>query len=568
MTPTTASTTTGTGADVLARALADAGIGCAYGIPGQRILPFFHALDQAGVPIVLTRHEQGAAFMADAHARIAGLGVCMSTSGPGAINMLGGLAAAYMDSVPLLAITAQAATGEFGHYGIQEGTGLGRTPDIPAMCRSTVKESWQATRADELGPLLAEALTVARSGRPGPVHLDIPSDLFTAPALDADGASPPTGAVNGADAVDAALVEVAADALRGAKRPLVLAGGGLAAPATARLLLDVAEAADLPVATSFAAKRYLDEHHPLALGPVGTYGRAAANHALHHEADLVLALGVAFSYLTTAGWTARLPADRLIRVDIDPRELANTYQGGIAVKATTRAFLTALHPHAERIAGHGARRADVLRRRHPDPSAPLDAADGRLHPVTVCEAVNRHLDDRTTVLADVGQNAYWVERYLRTRGDNRFLINAGLGSMGHAVAGAVGAWQARTAMGGPGERVLVTTGDGGFLMGALEISTAVAEQAAITWVVFNNGTLGTQQAWFDREGHRPVACQLPDTDLVALAKSLGANGRRVHTPQQLEDGLDWALKRAAPTVLDVVIDPTPAPAPYTPEEPR
>ncbi|MGW0708935.1 thiamine pyrophosphate-binding protein [Streptomyces sp. NPDC002643] len=558
---TTTTTTTVPGAEVLARHLAEARVGCAYGIPGQRILPLFHALDDAGIPIVLTRHEQGAAFMADVHARIAGMGVCLATSGPGAINLLGGLAAAWMDSVPLLAITAQAETSEFGRYGTQEGTGLGRTPDIPAMCRATVKASWQPTSPHELGPLLAEALATARSGRPGPVHLDIPSDLFTAPAPPA-----PThtgAAVDAPDLVDGSLLQAAADALRRAERPLVLAGGGLADPATARLLMKVAEAADLPVAGSFAAKRYVDEHHRLALGPVGTYGRAAANHALHHEADLVLALGVAFSYLTTAGWTARLPADRLIRVDIDPRELGNTYQGGIAIQATTRAFLTALHPHADSIRGDGIRRATALRAEHPDP--PATAPTNGLHPITVCEAVGRHLDERTTVLADVGQNAYWVERYLRTRGDNRFLINAGLGSMGHAVAGAVGAFKARATSGGPGEKVVVTTGDGGFLMGALEISTAVAEEAAITWVVFNNGTLGTQQAWFDRTGHRPVACRLPDTDLVALARSLGADGRRVHTAQDLDAALAWAVQRAAPTVLDVHIDPHPAPVPYTPE---
>ncbi|MGH3995575.1 MAG: thiamine pyrophosphate-dependent enzyme, partial [Pseudonocardiaceae bacterium] len=185
-----------------------------------------------------------------------------------------------------------------------------------------------------------------------------------------------------------------------------------------------------------------------------------------------------------------------------------------------------------------------------------------LHPVAVCEAVNGVLDDRTTVIADVGQNAYWVERHLRTRGDNRFVINAGLGTMGHAVAGALGAWLARRDMHGNEERVVVTTGDGGFLMTGLEVSSAVAEGAAITWVIFNNGTLGTQRAWWDRRGLAPVAADLPPTDFVGLARSLGADGRRVTTRDELDAALAWAEARRLPTVLDVVIDPRPAPTPF------
>lgn len=553
-----------TGADVIAAQLSGAGVSQTYGISGQRILPLWHALDMVGIGITLARHEQGAAYMADTHARMTGgIGVAMSTSGPGAINLLGGAAAALMDSVPLLLITAQAATSEFGKYGIQEGTGRGRTPDIQAMFRATTKGSWRPKQPDEIGPMLNKALRIAVTGRPGPVHLDIPSDLFTAAVPTQPTTAGPARATRGPVPERDDIKEVV-QALNDAERPLILGGGGLGSPETARLLLEIATEMDIPVAGTFAAKRYLDENNPLVLGPVGIFGRAAANHALHREADLVVAIGVTFSWLSTSGWVASLPPSRLIRVDIDRKELHRNYRAGIELHAESGTFLRALADEASGIAGAGAARAERLRSEYPDDElSGWTSPDGLLHPVQLCGAVNPYLDEQTTVIADVGQNAYWAERYLHTRGDNRFAINAGLGAMGHAVAGAVGAWMARTDMHGKGERVLVTTGDGGFLMSGLEVSTAVDEGAAITWVIFNNGTLGTQRTWFEREGHVPVAVDLPPTSFVELARSLGADGRRVTSPTELEQALAWAIGRRAPSVIDASIDPVPAPAPFT-----
>lgn len=557
--------TTTTGAAAVAKVLAEAGIRQAFGIPGQRVLPLFHELaNHHDVPVVLTRHEQGAAFMADVQARIEGIGCCLATSGPGGINLLTGLAAAYMDSIPVIAITAQAATDEFGRYGIQEGTGLGRTPDISAMFGATSKGTFRPMSPIELVPAVRDALRLAVEGRPGPVHVDIPSDLLlalveetspdeTGPSEQATGSSPARPVVSDAD------LDMIVEALRGAERPLLLLGNGVARSGALPDAMALAESADLAVAGSFLAKSVLDETDPRVLGPVGIFGTRAANEALHHAADVVLALGVAFSYLTTSGWPTTLTDGRLIRVNTDARDLKNTAAYGRGVLGDAGDVLRRL---ATRSLGprpsswtreHKARFPDVV-----------DVVEGDpLHPVTVCEVINEFIDERTTVLADVGQNAYWVERHLRTRGDNRFIINGGLGTMGHAVAGATGAWLARSHH-DPREHVICTCGDGGFMMGALEISTAVAQGADVTWVILNNGTLGTQRAWFEREGHPVVAADLPPTDHAALAASLGARSATVTDAAGLRTALADARRSGGPTVIDVIIDPRPEPEAYQP----
>ncbi|WP_405659913.1 thiamine pyrophosphate-binding protein [Streptomyces sp. NBC_01166] len=553
-----------TGAAAVASVLAQAGIRRAFGIPGQRILPLFHEMaNEHGIPVVLTRHEQGAAFMADMHARLGGIGCCLATSGPGAINLLTGLAASYMDSVPVLALTAQAATHEFGRYGIQEGTGIGRTPDIRAMFASTTKGSFQPTSVEQLIPDLSAALRLATEGRPGPVHVDIPSDLLLDLVPERIEPSPAAETFPAAAAVRATEDELRAldAAVRQARRPLLLIGNGVARSGALDDALALARSRDMAVAGTFLAKSVLDETDPRVLGPVGVFGTRAANEAFHHEADLVVALGVAFTYLSTAGWPDTLRGDRVVRINNDRRELeanAEFGQGILGDAADVVRRLAALPPGP---AAGGLAWATDMRRRLPDQ---VEASRSTaLHPVTVCETLNRHLDHRTTVVADIGQNAYWGERHLRTRGDNRFIINGGLGTMGHAVAGATGAWMAR-ADEHPDEHVICVCGDGGFMMGALEISTAVAERADVTWVIFNNGTLGTQRAWFEREGHPVVAADLPPTDHVLLARSLGAHAETVRTADELDTALRAARATGGPSVLDVLIDPCPVPEAYQP----
>jgi thiamine pyrophosphate-dependent acetolactate synthase large subunit-like protein len=266
--------------------------------------------------------------------------------------------------------------------------------------------------------------------------------------------------------------------------------------------------------------------------------------------------------MTTTAWTADLEGERLIRVDIDERELTNNYAAAITVRADGRSFAEALDMRLTRIVGGGRERVRALR----------DASDGgdertstgnRLHPIEVCEAVSRHLDETTTVIADVGQNAYWVERHVRTHGEGRFMINGGLGSMGHGVTGAIGAWLARRDQ-GRGGRILCTCGDGGLMMGALELSTAMDVRADVTWVVFNNGTLGTQRNWFVQSGRPLTACELPPTDYVALAAAQGVTAERTATLGELERALDCSTRAGGPWLIDVPIDPDAVPAPYSP----
>lgn len=549
-----------TGAQLTARLLRQAGIRRAYGVPGQRVLPLFAALGAEEIPVVVTRHEQGASFMADVYSRLGEVGCVITTSGPGGINALAGAAAAYMDSVPLIVVTAQAEVGEFGRYGIQDGSGLGRTPDVQQIFEATTKASFQPHTTAELGDRVAEALRLTVDGRPGPVHLDIPSNLLTETVPDTWSQTVREPSTQHAPP-DSDLVREVARRILSARLPLLLAGNGVVRAEGVPAAEDVARRGGMLIAHSFLAKGAFDETDDSVLGPAGLFGTAAANRALHADADLVVAVGVAFSYLTTSGWTARLGSDRLIRCDLDRRELGTNYAEGLTVHADARVFLEALSvelgsaPPTRTVGGA------ELKKCYLDETAP--AGGEALHPITVCEVLSETLAEKTAVIADVGQNAYWVERHLKTRGGGRFVINGGLGAMGHGVAGCLGAWHAQQDSGSSGP-VLCTTGDGGFMMGALEVSTAVKEQAEITWVIFNNGTLGTQKAWYVRQGESGNEMDLPDTDYVALATAMGARAFRATTEEELRAALRAAATCEGPKVIDVRIDPLPVPEAFEP----
>ncbi|MDI6104306.1 thiamine pyrophosphate-binding protein [Actinoplanes sp. NEAU-A12] len=547
-----------TGAEAVARLLRKAGVRRAYGVPGQRVLPLFAALAEENVPVVVTRHEQGASFMADVYARLGGMGCIVTTSGPGGINALAGVASAFMDSVPLIVLTAQAEVAEFGRYGIQEGSGLGRTPDVRQIFAATTKASFQPRTVDKLVDAVAEALALAVRGRPGPVHIDVPSDLLTdkvaAGLVEELAAGAPAPAAVPEPAAE--LIREVAGRIRSAKSPLLLIGNGVVRGGAVTAAQQVARHGSMWIAHSFLAKGAFDETNAAVLGPVGVFGTEAANRALHDEADLVVAVGVAFSYLTTSGWPARLGGGRLIRCDLDQRELGTNYTDGVNIHADARVFLESLATELATSDEGNAPLGPDLKARYPDLRAPEESA--ALHPIRVCDVVGEWIAENTTVVADVGQNAYWVERHLKTRGGGRFIINGGLGAMGHGVAGCLGAWHAGQDAGRPGP-VLCTTGDGGFMMGALEVSTAVSEGADVTWIIFNNGTLGTQKEWYVRQGASGSEMDLPDTDYVALASAMGARAFRATTEEELREALGSAGAHSGPTVIDVVIDPVPAP---------
>jgi len=554
-----------TGADALAEAIGATGVKHVFGIPGQRILPLFDTLSaRAGIAVVLSRHEQGASFMADAYARRAGFGVCVSTSGPGATNMVTGAAASYMDSVPMLVVTAQAATTEFGRYGIQEGTGIGRTPDIVAMFAATAKWAGRPMSVEEVGPMCAEAIAIAFDGRPGPVHLDVPSDLLLEPLADLPErqAAPASRPVpSQPPPCDPGQLAEAAALLVEAEWPLVLVGNGAARSGAMPAVMDLARRIEAPVACTLMAKGHVDEYDPLVLGPVGLFGSYAANRALHECADVVLALGVGFSYLTSSAWPSTLDRLRLVRVDIDPRELTNNYQPSVSLLADVGEAVRGLlgRTSARLPEKPGSTVVKELQAANPPPDLPANGAvhPGAVHPVDAIDAINEFVTPTTTVVADVGQNGYWSERYVRNRGNGRFIINGGLGAMGHGVAGAVGASLA-SGREDP-DPVICITGDGGFLMTGLEVSTAVEQGVPVVWVIFNNGSLGTQKRWFAEHERPEVACNLPPTRFAQLAESLGASGYDADSIGGLRAALAAATAQAGPAVIDLTIDPAPAP---------
>jgi acetolactate synthase-1/2/3 large subunit len=305
-----------------------------------------------------------------------------------------------------------------------------------------------------------------------------------------------------------------------------------------------------------ASKAVLDERLLRVLGPSGVYGRAAANQALI-EADVVIAVG-AFPAPYCTAWTPSIPPDRVIAVDIDggAGDHADT-----VIEAEPELFLRAVREAAAKLDGHGDARARLLRAAHRDDPI-IATQSGMVHPAHVCDHISAHLNAGTIVVTDVGLNANWAVRHIWTWGGNTFHTNTAHRTLGHAVAGGLGAWLARTDQGAVDERVIVTAGDGGFMRSATEISSAVAEAAAVTWVVFHNGTLGSPRAWFAERDREPVGVDLPAADFVTLARSLGADGCLVRTVEQLDEALAWAHARRTPTVIDVIVDPSAVPTSY------
>lgn len=562
-------TSKSSGAKLIAGILQQSGVRRAYGVPGQRILPLFHELqNNYGIKINLARHEQGAAFMADLDARISGFAVVLTTSGPGAINALTGAASAYTDSVPILIVSAQAARDEFGKQAIQEGTGIGRNPDIQTMYEATVKASMRPASIDQIVPAVLELLEVAKAGRPGPVHLDLPSDLLTEESvvnvkmddLSVPGQDSKSGMRDSTpiDSLSHQISDVYV-ALKNAKRPLLAIGNGVRDDITLTRVYQCSELLNVPIVNSFISKRVVDQLHGSVIGTIGSFGMISANRAFFEKADLILCLGMSFNELTTAGWTEPC-ADRIIRVDIDERAHEYAADRTTTIINDVNSFLESLSRFAEE---HPPRTfngwdSDDLSFNDNEIRPSLE---NTFHPVEVFNVLSEFASRSVTFISDIGQNAYWSERYLRTRGDNRFHINGALGTMGHAVAGAFGAAEALRTISGD-ERVICICGDGGFMMGALEISTAVQNMSPVLWVVLNNGTLGTQQEWFERNSLPSVASQMPSLDFVKLAQAMGAEASTVSSRDCLREEIQAFVQTGIPTVLEARIDGSFAPLAY------
>ena len=531
-----------TGARMIWEVLVREGVDTVFGYPGGAILPAYDAM--LGYPIrhVLVRHEQGAAHMADGYARASGrLGVCIATSGPGATNLVTGIATAMMDSSPIVCITGQVPGALLGRDAFQE-------TDITGITLPITKHNYLVTRAEDVAPALAEACALARSGRPGPVLVDITKD---AQQGETDGRLPDAAELPGARPTPSTQdLARAAALIDAAERPVVLAGQGIVRAGATSALAALVERSEMPVAMTLLGLGALPASHPLALGMMGMHGEAWVNTAIQ-EADLLVALGMRFDDRVTGALKTYAPHARKIHVDHDAAELGKNVAVDAGILGDVGEVMGRLEPLAawrerpawrqrvERLRGDAAAR-DIQSR--PD--------DGRLYAPHAIAGLRQLVADDAIVVTDVGQHQMWQAQYWGHQMPGTLITSGGLGTMGFALPAAIGARLAR-----PEAEIWVIAGDGGFQMTAAELSTCAQEGLDLNVAIINNGYLGMVRQWqeffYDQ---RYAATPILNPDFVRLAEAHGLTGLRVRTRDEIPDAVARSRAERGTVVVEIQVE--------------
>lgn len=529
-------------AEALVRCLEQEGVEMVFGYPGGAILPVYDALNNTSIKHILVRHEQGAAHAADGYARVTGkVGVCMATSGPGATNLITGIANAYMDSVPMVVITGQVATTQVGTDAFQE-------VDITGITLPITKHNYLVKTPEQLPAIVKKAFHIASTGRPGPVLIDLPKDVaesrikFKYPkTVDLSGYKPTYKG-------HPSMVQQAARMIMESSRPVIYAGGGIRLSNAAPELLQLAETISAPVTHTLMGLGCFPGNHPLFMGMLGLHGTRYANQAVT-ECDCLIAVGARFDDRVVAKISGFAPTARIIHVDIDPAEIGKNIRIHLPIVGDVKNVLTAILPLLE-VKDNAAwvERVQELKKEYPLQYN----RNGLLKPQFVLERLNELKDDSAIVVTDVGQHQMWAAQYLRFSEPRSFLSSGGLGAMGFCLPAAVGA-----KLGAPDRDVIVVIGDGGFQMTMQELGTAAEQGLNLKIFILNNQRLGMvrqlQEYYCDK---RYIAVDLRfNPDFTALAKIYGMEGYTVTTEEELEEILPKALASPAPVIVNLMTDP-------------
>jgi acetolactate synthase-1/2/3 large subunit len=540
-------TRTITGGALACEALLAAGVTTMFGYPGGAALPFYRELARyPSLRHVLVRHEQNAAHAADGFARATGkVGVCVATSGPGATNLLTGLATAFMDCVPLVALTGQVARAAIGTQAFQE-------VDVVGMVGPITKGAFQLTSVEQIPSVFAEAFRLASEGRPGPVLIDFPKDIQLATIEIEDrlpDLSPPSHVAELSAAAEFSLDQAAA-LLASAQRPVLVVGHGVAMANASDALLRFAEASGVPVGTTLLGLGVFPEQHPQALGMVGMHGTVQANLAMQH-ADLVIGIGMRFDDRVVGRPTDFAPHAHIVHVDVDPQAFGRVVRADVPVLADARAALVGLTARASRqdYAAWWLRLREWTAQHAECGVIDTDTAPGDELPTTpeVVRTLRRVLGGSATVVADIGQHQMFVALHHGFDRPGQVLTSGGLGTMGYGVPAAMGVKTAE-----PGRPVWAVVGDGGFQMSASELTSLVAAKLPVKILVINNHCLGMVRQWQELfYDHVYSHSLLPQPDFEALAKAHGCWATTVRRRDQLESALREAALHPGPTVVDV-----------------
>ncbi len=527
------------GADILVKTLIEQGCDTVFGYPGGQILNVYDSLYtyQNEIHHILTAHEQGAAHAADGYARTTGkVGVVLSTSGPGATNLVTGIATAYLDSIPMVAICGNVPTTQIGTDSFQE-------IDITGVTLPITKHNYFVGSVETLADTIREAFSLAQSGRPGPVLIDVPKDVQIAKC--AYTPQPPAEKQE-AFAAKYIRIEEAASYINEAKRPYVYFGGGLMTANAQEEMLLLADRIDAPLGCSLMGLSAIPTDHPRFLGMQGMHGHYASSMAMHH-ADLILSLGVRFNDRVTGNRQKFATGAKIIHIDIDGSELCKTVNAVCGLRGDVKLTLQKLLPLL-RESRKPEWQATVASFRQEEEQI-LDHREG-LTPRKAILTLNKHLGENTAVCTDVGQHQMWAAQSLCFQRPRRFVSSGGLGTMGFGFGAAIGAAF------GTGERSVLVTGDGSFGMCLNELATAVTYNVPVVVLIMNNGVLGMVRQWqtlfYNKHYSNTVLNR--KTDFAAFARSFGAEGEAVNTPEELDAALTRAFGHEGPYIIDCKID--------------
>jgi acetolactate synthase-1/2/3 large subunit len=534
-----------TGAQILWESLVREGTTCVFGYPGGAILPAYDAMLDYPIRHILERHEQGATHMADGYARATGqVGVAIATSGPGATNMVTGIATAMMDSSPIVCITGQVGSKALGSDAFQE-------TDITGITMPITKHNYLVTRAEDVARVVREAFYVARSGRPGPVLIDITKDAQQTSCEFEWPEAPKLRGYRPEHRPSSRDIEHALELLHTAKRPIILAGRGIVLSGAMDVVRRFAEHTNIPVAMTLLGLGNLPASHPLNLGMMGMHGESWVNTAIQ-EADLLLAFGMRFDDRVTGNVKTYAPNARKIHIDIDPAELNKNVRVDVGIVGDLRSTLEELLPQVEtRDRSDWRTYIGMLK----GDSAVRDIQNlpdtGHLYAAHVINDIWRETRDRETiVVTDVGQHQMWEAQYYKHEEPRSLITSGGLGTMGFALPAAIGAKVAR-----PDAEVWVVVGDGGFQMTMCELATIAQENIDINIAIINNGFLGMVRQWqeffYER---RYAATPLVNPDFAALAQAFGIKATRVTTRAEVVPTVREASAHPGTVLLDFRVE--------------
>ncbi|MBG93920.1 MAG: acetolactate synthase, large subunit, biosynthetic type [Chloroflexi bacterium] len=532
-----------TGGQIVCESLLQEGVTDIFGLPGGAMLPLYGTLPQyPQINHILVRHEQGAAIAADGYARATGnVGVCWATSGPGATNLVTGLANAMMDSVPLVAITGQVGRPAIGKDAFQE-------TDVTGVTLPVTKHNYLVMHASEISGAIKEAFYIARTGRPGPVLVDIPKDVFTEVAefvypdsVDLPGYRP-------AFEPDVKNIETAAEILNSAKRPVILAGHGVILSKASSELRELAEKAQIPVITTLLGISSFPESHILSMGMPGMHGVAWASYALH-EADVILSLGARFDDRVTGDLRRFAPDSKKIHFDIDAAEIGKTVSTSVGVVGDLKLGVQKLIPmvnqgnHPEWI-----RRIEQLRDEHPSLQI---RKTSKLLPQYILKKISEITESKAIIVTGVGQHQMWAAQHCAFEEPGTLITSGGLGTMGFEVPAAMGAKVAR-----PDKVVWSIAGDGGFQMTLSELATIAENNIDVKFAILNNNFLGMVRQWqeFFYESEYTATHYTGNPDFVKLADAYGLVGIRVEDAADVEGAIRQAMNTPGAVIVDFMVE--------------